>query len=94
MSESKTPAFLIERIKREIESANNPKGMSVHDGRTRILASDAQYLINRIAALQDELAAEKAGHEAWQQEGLKIDGEHEAKIRELENKCQLLEERK
>tara|TARA_R110000822_G_scaffold106809_1_gene235216 strand:+ start:198 stop:410 length:213 start_codon:yes stop_codon:yes gene_type:complete len=58
-----TPGFLIERIKREIESANNPKGMSVHDGRTRILASDAQYMLNRIATLQDELAAEKAGHE-------------------------------
>jgi hypothetical protein len=48
----------------------------------------------RIATLQDELAAEKAGNEAWQEEGLKIDGEHEAKIRELENKCQLLEEKK
>ena len=66
-ADSKTPAFLIERIKREIESANNPVGMSVHDGRTRILASDAQYMLNRIASLQDELAAEKAGHEAWQQ---------------------------
>jgi len=52
--ESKTPGFLIERIRREIESANNPKGMSVHDGRTRILASDAQYLMNRIAELEAE----------------------------------------
>ena len=45
---SKIPQFLRTRIEREIHSAHNPVGMSVHDGRGRFIASDIQYLINII----------------------------------------------
>lgn len=42
------PSFIRQRLEREIEAAINPKGMSVHDGRTRALAADIAYLLKAI----------------------------------------------
>ena len=39
------------RVADEIARANNPQGMSTHDGTTRIQASDAAYLLKVIDAL-------------------------------------------
>jgi hypothetical protein len=34
-----------QRIQAEIDEATNPRGMSTHSGRTRILAADVRYLL-------------------------------------------------
>jgi hypothetical protein len=39
------PVFIRKRIERAIESAINPKGMSVHDGMARVHASDLKHLL-------------------------------------------------
>ena len=39
------------RVVEQIDRANNPQGISLHDGTTRIQASDAAYLLKVIDAL-------------------------------------------
>ena len=60
------PSFIRQRLEREIETATNPKGMSVHDGRTRALATDIAYLLKVIdttppAAQRQPLTKERIG---------------------------------
>ena len=42
------PESIVRRIIRECEDAEHPKGMSVHDGRTRIHSSDVRMLLKRL----------------------------------------------
>jgi|694.fasta_scaffold30562_11 hypothetical protein len=39
------PSFMRKRIEEAIDSAINPKGMSVHDGKATVYASDLQRMI-------------------------------------------------
>ena len=81
---SKIPQFLRTRIEREIHSAHNPVGMSVHDGRGRFIASDIQHLINIIDE-GERLAQGEAGEMRLQVLATKIandttEDEYERKI--------------
>jgi hypothetical protein len=42
-------------VEREIEDANNPKGMSTHDGRTRVHAMTLRRMLNIIDSNVQEI---------------------------------------
>jgi hypothetical protein len=46
-------SFIRRRLEREVEMATNPRGMGVHDGRTRALSADIAYLLKLIDAQPD-----------------------------------------
>ena len=54
------PSFMRKRIEQAIEDAINPRGMSVHDGKARVLASDLHRMLLVIDSVlaQPEQSAE------------------------------------
>ena len=74
------PSFMRKRIEQAMEDAINPKGMSVHDGKATVLASD----LHRMLLVIDSVLAQP--EQDWNllaatQESLR---EHQARIKELE----------
>jgi hypothetical protein len=53
------PNFIRRHLEREIDMVTNPKGMSVHDGRTRALAADIAYLLKVIDTQPDTQSAQQ-----------------------------------
>ena len=55
------PEFMRKRVEQEIEDAIHPKGMSTHNGRTRILAADAQRMLQVLDLLLEKTSLPEAG---------------------------------
>ena len=51
-------SFMRKRIEQEIKEAHSRVGMGVHDGRTRLLASDAQRMLDIIDFLEKEISSD------------------------------------
>lgn len=56
----KLPNPIRRRVEREIYEALHRKGMSTHDGRTRISACDAVYMLKLIDKLSEEVIPKAA----------------------------------
>jgi len=70
------PGLIRKRLIDECERAENPMGMSVHDGKTRAAAADIRYVLAWVDHLEGEHAALRAELEA-------VRGERPAFEREL-----------
>lgn len=59
------PSFMRKRIEQAIDSALHPKGMSVHDGKATVYASDLQRMLLVVDLAAKQLAKPEQEHVAW-----------------------------